>query len=351
MQALSILLLVVAGSLSKAQLLLDSGSRGTRGQLLNLIFNATAMTEVLSEPKSTPLLQKPMTTLKPEVIVERDMGLFHHVEPLGSDTCGFFTLPKDVQSGTRTRVCGDSSASCAPSGSYLGCGIRPHTICFNGTEPACAPSARIGDQTLCCHKTRSTNGECQTFIRDDGALGEKTLLGCRETDVAWDPIVYLKTATEDFSMSTIVTISAMPISSTPLEEALTSSTPTLTATSTAPAAPVPIMNDSDSTHPHTGVIIGGVLGSLAILGTVACVTVWLVVRRRQASGSSCSTEGRASPLPTPELPAQQPCVSHRVAAEEEFGQKSLSPVRTSCEIHQAPAYDAVGSPVKPAELD
>ncbi|KAK2062459.1 hypothetical protein LY76DRAFT_505744 [Colletotrichum caudatum] len=351
MQALSVLLLVVASSLSKAQLLPDHRSRGASHQLLDSTLDSAAVTEMLSVLTSTLLLPKPLTTPKPKIIAERSLGLLH-VDPLGPDTCGFFILPRDGESGvTRTRVCGDSSASCAPFGSYLGCGIKPHTICFNGTEPACAPSARIGDQTLCCPKTRDLNGECQTFIRDDGALGNKTLLGCREADIAWDPTVSLKTATEDFSMtSTTAANSAMPVSSTPLEDALAPSTPTLSASSTASPALVPSTDERDSTHTHTGVIIGGVLGGLGILGTVACVTVWLIVRRRQASGSSCGAGGRASSSPTHELPGDQPCVPQNVADEDEFGHKTSSPVRASCDIHQAAPYDAVGSPVKPAEL-
>ncbi|WDK15361.1 hypothetical protein CGRA01v4_06642 [Colletotrichum graminicola] len=348
MQAISFMLLVVAGSLSKAQLLPDNRSRGTRDQLFDLTLNAAAVTEMISVLKATSLLPKSMTTPKPKVIAERSLGLLH-VDPLGAGTCGFFTLPRDGV--TRTRVCGDASASCAPFGSYLGCGMKPHTICFNGTDPACAPSVRIGDQTLCCPKTKSLNGECQTFIRDDGALGNKTLLGCREVDIAWDPIVSLKTATEDFSTtSTTVATSAMPVSSTLFKDALAPSTPTSPANSTAPPTSVPSTSDSGSTHSHTGAIIGGVLGGLAILGTVTCVAVWLVMRRRQASGSSYNTEGRALPLPTHELAGDQPCVPQEVAAEKEFGHKALSPVNESCEIHQAPTDDAVGSPVKPAEL-
>ncbi|KAK2003384.1 hypothetical protein LX36DRAFT_625129 [Colletotrichum falcatum] len=350
MQALPALLLAAAGSLSKAQGLVDDRSRGTGDQLVNMALDAAG---VLSVPKSTPLLPKPFTTPKPKVIVERSVSLLY-VDPLGSDTCGFFTLSREVQGVTRTRVCGDSSASCAPFGSYLGCGIKPHTVCFNGTEPACAPSARVGDQTLCCPKTSNLNGECQTFIRDDGALGNKTLLGCRETDVAWEPIVYLKTATGDLSAtstSTTVANSAMTASSTLPGDALAPSTSALPAVSTAPPTPVPGSNDGDSTHPHTGAIVGGVLGGLAILGTVVCVTVWMVVRRRQASGSSRGTEDRVSALLTHELSGDRPFAFQKVAAEKEPGYKFLSPVRTSSEIHQAPAYDAVGSPVKPAELD
>ncbi|KAK1985541.1 hypothetical protein LZ30DRAFT_809426 [Colletotrichum cereale] len=351
MQALSVLLLVVAGSLSKAQLILNNRSHSTGDQPFNVTVNATATTEMLTVLKSTSLLPKPLTTPKPKDIVERSVSLLH-VEPLGMDTCGFFTLPRDVIGMTRTRVCDNASASCAPFGSFLGCDIKAHTVCLNGKEPACAPTARIGDQTLCCPKTRNLNGECQTFIRDDGALGEKTLLGCRETGIAWDPIVFLKTATEDFSTtSTVVVTSAGPVSSTPPEDALAPSTPTLPAASTAPPTTKPSTNESDYTHPHTGVIIGGVLGGLAILGTVACVTVWLVVQRRQASASSCGTDDGVSPLASHELPGDQPYVPRKMAAEEAFGHKPLSPVRTSCEIHQVPAYDAVGSPVKPAELD
>ncbi|KAK2030960.1 hypothetical protein LX32DRAFT_715481 [Colletotrichum zoysiae] len=342
MQALSVLLLVVASSLSNAQLLPDNRSRGASDQLLDPTLDSAAVAEMLSVLTSTLLLPKPLTTPKPKVIAERSLGLLH-VDPLGPDTCGFFILPRDGV--TRTRVCGDSSASCAPFGSYLGCGIKPHTICFNGTEPACAPSARIGDQTLCCPKTRNLDGECQTFIRDDGALGNKTLLGCREADIAWDPTVSLKTATEDFSTtSTKVATSALPVSSTLPEDALAPSTQALSASSTASPALVPSTDERDSTHPHTGVIIGGVLGGLGILGTVACVTVWLVVRRRQASGSNCGAEA------THELSGDQPCVPQNVTAEVEFAHKASSPVRASCEVHQAASYDAVGSPVKPAEL-
>ncbi|KZL77171.1 hypothetical protein CT0861_01592 [Colletotrichum tofieldiae] len=352
MKPLSVLLLGVAGSLSKAQLVLGDKHRDGGDQPFNVAVNARVIAEVLTVLTSTVSPSSPLITPKPMVVAERDVSLLQ-VETLGSNTCGFFMLSKDSLSMTRTRICDDIASSCAASGSYLGCGARPHTTCFNGKEPVCASSARPGEQTLCCHKTRNLNGECQTFIRDDGALGEKMLLGCREADIVWDLIVSLKTATDQFSgASTTVATSAVPISSMP-SDTPSPSTPTLPATSAATPATATgkSTNSNDSTHPHTGAIVGGVLGGLAILAIASCVAVWLVVRRRRASALNRGSDGHLSPSPSHELPGDQPCVPPKEGAEEHCSYEALSPASTSREIHQVPANDAVGSPMKPAELD
>ncbi|TQN75024.1 hypothetical protein CSHISOI_00373 [Colletotrichum shisoi] len=195
-------------------------------------------------------------------------------------------------------------------------------------------------------RTRGLSGECQTFVRDDGALGEKTLLGCREYDVEWDLTVSLKTATDQFSK----TSTTMPTSSLSPDtlSILAPSILTPLVSSTATTTPTSSTSSGDSTNPQTGAIIGGVLGSLAILAVAGCVAVWLVVRRRRASASTRRSDGHVSPSSGHELPGDQPCVPLKEGNEEQGNYTDLSPASTSGDVYQA--RDAVGSSTKPAEL-
>ncbi|CCF35166.1 hypothetical protein CH063_07027 [Colletotrichum higginsianum] len=307
------------------------------------------MGETIPVPAQTSPYSQPLITQKPAVVVGRDRSLLQ-IETLGSNTCGFFMLSKDALSITRTRICDDKSSSCAASGNYLGCGEKPYTTCFNSKEPACGSSGKLGERTLCCQRTRGLSGECQIFVRDDGALGEKTLLGCREYDVEWDLTVSLKTATDQFSKSS----TTVPTSSLPPDtlNVLAPSILTPLVSSTAITTPTSSTGSDESTSPHTGVIIGGVLGSLAILAVAGCVAVWLVVRRRRASASASTrrSDGHVSPSPGHELPGDQPCVPLKEGNEEQGNYTDLSPASTSGDVYQAPVSDAVGSSTKPAEL-
>ncbi|KAK6208020.1 hypothetical protein QIS74_13101 [Colletotrichum tabaci] len=347
MKPLSVLLVTVAGSLSTAQLALDDGHRHGVDRPFDDTTNGSFMGETIPVPAQTSPYSQPLITQKPAVVVGRDRSLLQ-IETLGSNTCGFFMLSKDALSITRTRICDDKSSSCAASGNYLGCGEKLYTACFNSKEPACGSSGKLGERTLCCQRTRGLSGECQTFVRDDGALGEKTLLGCREYDVEWDPTVSLKTATDQFSKSsTIVPTSSLPPDTL---NVLAPSIMTPLVSSTATTTPTSSTGSDDSTSSHTGAIIGGVLGSLAILAVAGCVAVWLVVRRRRASASTRRSDGHVSPSPGHELPGDQPCVPLKESNEEQGNYTDLSPASASGDVYQEPVSNTVGSSTKPAEL-
>ncbi|KZL67467.1 hypothetical protein CI238_00985 [Colletotrichum incanum] len=372
-----LIMLLVAGSLSKAQLVLGDQYRDGGDQPFNVTSTARTIAEMLTVLTPTVPQSIPLITPKPVVVAERDVSLLQ-VETLGSNTCGFFMLSKDnlkpasvkmyphhvpplgailVAAQGRIQPASTAKSPCAPPlpdlVSRRSAGMFTSVKRFQNSRRRAGESQQLMGFVSSSHKTRGLNGECQTFIRDDGALGEKTLLGCREADTVWDPIVSLKTATDQFSeTSTTVATSVVPISSMP-PDTPSPPIPTLPAASVATPATAPgtSTNSSDSTHPHTGAIIGGVLGGLAILAIASCVAVWLVVRRRRASALGRGPDGHLSPSPSHELPGGQPCVAPKEGGKDRCSYKALSPASTSREMYQAPANDAVGSPMKPAELD
>ncbi|KAJ0163876.1 hypothetical protein CTA2_2209 [Colletotrichum tanaceti] len=348
MKVFYILLVAVAGSLSTAQLAVDDRHRHSVDRPFDDTTNGSFMGEIFPVPTQTSPYSQPLITQKPVVVVGRDQSLLQ-VETLGSNTCGFFMLSKDASNITRTRICDGESSSCAASGKYLGCGEKPYTTCFNSKDIVCASTGRICERTLCCQRTRGMNGECQTYIRDDGALGEKTLFGCREHDLEWDLTVSLKTATDQFSeRSTTAPTSSLP------PDTLSALAPSILSplvSSTATTTPTSSTGSGESTNPPTGAIIGGVLGSLAILAVAGCVAVWLVVRRRRASASTRRSDGHVSPSPNHELAGDQPCVPLKEGNEEQGNYTDLSPVSIPTgDVYQVPVNDAVGSSTKPAEL-
>ncbi|OHE94603.1 hypothetical protein CORC01_10131 [Colletotrichum orchidophilum] len=360
MQTLPVLLLVVAASLPWAESLgfwranlpdlsTDLGINGS--------IPALPRANGWPRPKPTPAFMHSAAVLKR---LEQSMSALQ-VETLGKNTCGFFTLSKDVPRIPRTRVC-DATKDCTASNDYLGCGGNAIVTCLAFNHPLCGQSQVRGKNTLCCMKSNGYNGECQTFIRSEGALGDKTLLACREDDIAWDPIVYLQIVrdfiTSSSTSSAETRTTPTPDSSTPSDMPTPSvpSAPTLSmASSTNAPTSGPTGGGAPSVGSQTGAIVGGVLGSLTILAIAGCVATWLVVRRRRAV-SGRGSSGHVSPSPSHELAGDQPCVSPKEGGGEQYGYQPMSPVSACAsssaqrEVFQAPASDAIGSAMKPAEL-
>ncbi|KAK1536710.1 uncharacterized protein CCOS01_02030 [Colletotrichum costaricense] len=232
---------------------------------------------------------------------------------------------------------------------------------------------------LCDTSTNSFNGECQEFRRKEGNQ-DKTLWGCREKGLPWDPLVYLYTAstnllppapattTSSSSSSADTRITSVPGSSSTVSDDTSTpsvpSSPTLsTASSTSAPTPEPSNGGGGGAAPssgnQTGAIVGGVLGSVTILAIAGCVVTWLVVRRRRASSVRGESRGGGHVLPSPshELAGDQPCVSPINQKEgEQWNYQPMSPTSPASssaqhrDVFQAPANDSIGSAMKPAEL-
>ncbi|KXH35917.1 hypothetical protein CSIM01_00631 [Colletotrichum simmondsii] len=262
------------------------------------------------------------------------------------------------------------------------CGAALATACLPHGHSMCSPfpSQTRGRDTMCCTSTNSFNGECQEFRRKEGTQ-DKTLWGCREKGLPWDPLVYLYTATTNLLPPAPATTT--PSSSSPADTRTTSvpgssstvsddtptpsvpSGPTLsTASSTSAPTPEPSNGGNGGAAPpsngnQTGAIVGGVLGSVTILAIAGCVATWLVVRRRRASSVRGESRGggHVSPSPSHELAGDQPCVSPINPKEgEHWNYQPMSPTSPASssaqhrDIFQAPANDSIGSAMKPAEL-
>ncbi|KAK2732091.1 hypothetical protein CKAH01_02037 [Colletotrichum kahawae] len=302
----------------------------------------------------------------------RAMSILHH-ETLGSDTCGFFTVSHDhgtAQHSTfedeetnklahedlMTRVCEDIASDCSAWGSWLGCGYRPYTTCLGGAAPECAAGKTIGSQTLCCTSASGWLPECQTFLRDDGGLGIKTLLGCRNDDVVWDATVWLHTAAMEALGSTEVAATTSVASSVvPSSISLILSSPTATSTHT------PESSNAGSPTP-VGPIVGGVLGGLAILAISGCIVVWIIVQKRRGTSRPFRRSTVVQELQGNHSPHHEP------QTDGWYGQSKSNPVSPtssmntpiSQELYEAPVVEkpvqlaapvnSVGSPSKPAEL-
>ncbi|KAK1466996.1 hypothetical protein CMEL01_10989 [Colletotrichum melonis] len=227
---------------------------------------------------------------------------------------------------------------------------------------------------MCCF-----NGECQEFRRKEGTQ-DKTLWGCREKGLPWDPLVYLHTAstnllppapattTSSSSSSADTRTTSVPGSSSTVSDDMPTpsvpSSPTLsTASSTSAPTPEPSNGGGGGAAPssgnQTGAIVGGVLGSVTILAIAGCVATWLVVRRRRASSVRGESRGggHVSPSPSHELAGDQPCVSPINQKEgEQWNYQPMSPTSPASssaqhrDVFQAPANDSIGSAMKPAEL-
>ncbi|KAL2878252.1 hypothetical protein SGCOL_006504 [Colletotrichum sp. CLE4] len=226
------------------------------------------------------------------------------------------------------------------------------------------------------------NGECQQFVRKEGTQS-KTLWGCRETGLPWDPIVYLYTASSNLLPPVLFTTTASSSSSaettrttsvpnsssiTPDDKPTASvpSGPTLsTASSTSAPTPEPSNGSggggASSRGSQAGAIVGGVLGSVTILAIAGCVATWLVVRWRRATSvrEESRSGGHVSPSPSHELVGDQPCVSPNPkeggGGGEQWDYRPMSPLSPASssaqrDVFQAPASDSIGSAMKPAEL-
>ncbi|KAL0930923.1 uncharacterized protein CTRU02_213658 [Colletotrichum truncatum] len=272
-------------------------------------------------------------------------------DTLGTETCGFFTLSVD-KDFYYTRVCDDLRNQCLISGSWLGCADKPATKCFGGSAPECAPGKVPGSQTMCCPKTPGRIGQCQTFLRNEGTSGTKTLLGCRDEGLSWEPTVWLSTTVKtesrtsaSVSLTSSTSSSGTSSSSTSQSESSSTSSPSLPSSTSTPTSPV-------------GTIVGGVLGGMAILAITGCTVMWLVMRSR-----GWGPLRRQWPAPPQELQADLPVIQHGPQTEgyEEHSKSCpLSPISPLSESQfegqqieskqQLPKGLNVGSPCKPAEL-
>ncbi|CAI0648271.1 unnamed protein product [Colletotrichum noveboracense] len=283
----------------------------------------------------------------------RAMSIRHH-ETLGSDTCGFFTVSHDHD--LMTRVCDDIASDCSAWGSWLGCGYRPYTTCLGGAAPECAAGKTIGGQTLCCTSASGWLPECQTFLRDDGGLGTKTVLGCRNDDVVWDATVWLHTAAMEALGSTEV-----PAATSVASSVVLSSASLILSSPTAPLAPTSEASSGSSPTP-VGPIVGGVLGGLDILAIAGCIVVWLIVQKKRGTSRPFRRSTVVQELPGNHSPHHEP------QTEGWYGQSKSNPASPTSsantpiarELCEAPAVEkpvqlpatvnSVGSPSKPAEL-
>ncbi|KAF9875503.1 hypothetical protein CkaCkLH20_06884 [Colletotrichum karsti] len=283
----------------------------------------------------------PATTPAPKLRSREDLSLQHH-EPLGSNTCGFFTLGHDH--ALRTQMCEDIASECTAWQSWLGCGYRPHTTCLQGTAPECRSGMTIGSETLCCTSATGWLPECQTFLRDEGGLGTKTLLGCRNAAVSWDATVWLHTSAEEALGNT---------------RAAPTTTSSPSTTSTAPTTSVAKLSNDGSSAP-VGPIVGGVLGGLAILAIAGCIVVWLIVQRRRGASRPFrwSTAIQELHHGGPQTVYHEPQTE---GFEKQSRSQPMSPVSPVRVVYKAPvgekkpvqrvsAVGHMGSPSKPAEL-
>ncbi|UQC77535.1 cyclopropane-fatty-acyl-phospholipid synthase [Colletotrichum lupini] len=274
---------------------------------------------------------------------------------------------------------------CTIQNDYLACGAALATACLPHGHSMCSPfpSQTRGRDTMCWYvpatSTNSFNGECQEFRRKEGTQ-DKTLWGCREKGLPWDPLVYLYTASTNLlppapatttsspsssadTRATSVPGSSSTVSDDPPTPSVPSSPTLSTASSTSAPTPEPSNGGGGGAAPssgnQTGAIVGGVLSSVTILAIAGCVATWLVVRRRRASSVRGESRGggHVSPSPSHELAGDQPCVSPINQKEgEQWSYQPMSPTSPASssaqhrDVFQAPANDSIGSAMKPAEL-
>ncbi|KXH37189.1 hypothetical protein CSAL01_02365 [Colletotrichum salicis] len=380
MQTLSVLLLVIAASLPTAE------SFGF--WRLNLPEPSTELGFNDSSPASPKANRWPRPQLTPAFRHSDAVAMrLEQRDPvtagtIGKNTCGLFTLSKETNPEIRTRLCVESDTSCIVQKDYLFCGTNPIVSCLPQSNPLCgsSPSQTRGKDTICCTSTDGFNGECQQFVRKEGTQS-KTLWGCRETGLPWDPIVYLYTASSNLlppvpvittsssssSFSSPAETRTTPVpnsSSTTLDDTPTASVPSgpTLATASSISAPTPEPSNgggiaAPSSGSQTGAIVGGVLSSVTILAIAGCVATWLVVRRRRATSVRGESRGggRVSPSPSHELVGDQPCVSPNPKEGEQWDYQPMSPLSPASssaqrDVFQAPASDSIGSAMKPAEL-
>lgn len=130
--------------------------------------------------------------------------------------------------------------------------------------------------------------------------------------------VSISSGLRTFSFTTSIpntssTTTSSPTTSIPTESILNTSSPTASIPNTSSPVSSPTASDSTSSVPgtvsdvppkpasHTGVIVGGVLGFLA-LGCLASASIYVLLRRRRPKASSMlslRSQDRTAPLPAP----------------------------------------------------
>ncbi|KAI3540963.1 hypothetical protein CSPX01_07867 [Colletotrichum filicis] len=379
MQTLSVLLLVFAASIPTAETF-----GFWRPHLLELSTQLGVNDSIPALPRANrwPRPQLTPVFIDSNTIAKRsEQRTPTTAVTIGLNTCGLFTLSKETGLVIRSRTC-DEDTRCTVQNDYLACGAALATACLPHGHSMCSPfpSQTRGRDTMCCTSTNSFNGECQEFRRKEGTQ-DKTLWGCREKGLPWDPLVYLYTASTNLlppapatttssssSSSADTRTTSMPGSSSTVSDDTPTpsvpSSPTLsTASSTSAPTPEPSNGGGGGAAPssgnQTGAIVGGVLGSVTILAIAGCVATWLVVRRRRASSVRGESRGggHVSPSPSHELAGDQPCVSPINQKEgEQWNYQPMSPTSPASssaqhrDVFQAPANDSIGSAMKPAEL-
>ncbi|KAG7051990.1 hypothetical protein JMJ77_0002601 [Colletotrichum scovillei] len=393
MQTLSVLLFVVAASIPTAE---TFGFWRPNLIELSTQLGANDSSPALPRANRWPRPQPTPVFMDSNAVFKRlEQRPLTTAVTLGSNTCGLFTLSKETGLGYLWSSLGNrvfasrplhvQSVSIPDSRKGYNVLVRPRVS--RGTLKCCLTPSSLaaGDDTNGVWKIHSTstnsfNGECQEFRRKEGTQ-DKTLWGCREKGLPWDPLVYLYTAstnllppapattTSSFSSSPADTrtTSVPGSSSTVSDDTPTPSVPSgptlSTASSTSAPTPEPSNGGGGGAAPsssnQTGAIVGGVLGSVTILAIAGCVATWLVVRRRRASSVRGESRGggHVSPSPSHELDGDQPCVSPINPKEgEQWNYQPMSPTSPASssaqhrDIFQAPANDSIGSAMKPAEL-
>ncbi|KAI3559492.1 hypothetical protein CABS03_05234 [Colletotrichum abscissum] len=389
MQTLSILLLVVAASIPTAETF-----GFWRPHLLELSTQLGVNDSIPALPRANrwPRPQLTPVFIDSNTIAKRsEQRAPTTAVTLGLNTCGLFTLSKEtgLGYGPSNRLFASRSLhvqSISISDSRKGYNVLVRPRVPRGNLKCClTPSSLAGDDDtdgvwkIHSTSTNSFNGECQEFRRKEGTQ-DKTLWGCREKGLPWDPLVYLYTASTNLlppapatttsspSSSADTRITSVPGSSSTVSDDTSTpsvpSSPTLsTASSTSAPTPEPSNGGGGGAAPssgnQTGAIVGGVLGSVTILAIAGCVATWLVVRRRRASSVRGESRGggHVSPSPSHELAGDQPCVSPINQKEgEQWNYQPMSPTSPASssaqhrDVFQAPANDSIGSAMKPAEL-
>ncbi|KAF4923977.1 hypothetical protein CGCVW01_v004375 [Colletotrichum viniferum] len=289
--------------------------------------------------------------------------------------CGYYTLEEDKL--IRTHQCPPNEA-CKISDGFIGCNNIAYSVCANAREiQGCQSGKTVGAGTLCCRETSGWVPACQTYVRDDAELGIKKMYGCRDVALAWDKTVTLHWATSLLVQIDSITLPA-PFTTTTGSilaagssiEARTSEAPAISSPITETAPTLPSASESsdtsneNSSSSQAGVIVGGVIGGIAIVGAISCFVLWLLVRRRRGLEGKVETVDRRLETPMAELQGDEPDASEN-REQGEYRSTALVPpappespvIRVSApristaSVCKTPSGNQLGSPTTPAELD
>lgn len=209
----------------------------------------------------------PRPTRSPQV--DRNELLRRADSSIGTNTCGFLT---DNHSAF---PCPEGQ-TCTNLGSYRGCcrggdctTSSFSSVCLDATAEACS-SYTAG--TMCC-TADSEHTSCVTYLWATTATPNQvfSLFVCDTDSWAGQQIL-------DSEPGPVTTTSDEPTTTGPTSSKETSNSP-------VPTAPSGDKNDNNKddggNKSNVGPIVGGVVGGVALVGIIALVGVWIVLRNRK----------------------------------------------------------------------